>query len=588
MMSFCFNGPNGNLTSLQKHLHHRRRRARREAADDEKKKRLLRRMYQMAFLDVFDDFRLDKAQGIIGGTPLLVVGSDGRRVSAAVAEKVALDCAEAKEDMTSTLEKVVALNDKELQIKVLQQEIEDANTDLYQWSQMVVDKHSEIFANGLADHQHWYDTFFPYKIWHDANETKEAALDKIKAICDQVGSKEEMEAKDATKRRLLLDPDEVAFGSDVEAWERIAIASEQTAIQKDIELQLKVLQQEIEATNTDIYQWSPMVTSKHSEIFVNGLVDHQRWYDTFFPYKMWHDANESKKAALDKIKAIGDQVGKERKETKEAKKRRLGTDEVSLGAALAARERIAIAFRRTAIQNDIELQLEALQQEIEAANTDLYQWSQMVTNKHSEIFANELADHQHWYDTFFPYKMWHDANETKKIALDKIKAIGDQVGKEGKEGMEAKEAKKRRLGTNKAAPSCLEVRIEGLRLEIEAANTNIYQWSPMVTNRHSEIFANGLADHQHWYDTFFPYKMWHDANETKKIALDKIKAIGDQVGKGGKDAVEAKKAKKRRLDTEGSEEENGSAASIPTTIYVEKHSTDMQSFASGLEDNTIV
>jgi hypothetical protein len=125
-----------------------------------------------------------------------------------------------------------------------------------------------------------------------------------------------------------------------------------------------------------------------------------------------------------------------------------------------------------------------------------------------------------------------------------------------------------------------ELQIKYYEKEIEAANTDIYQWSPMVTEKQAEIFSSGTDGHQHWYNTFYPYKMWHDASERKKAALQNIKDISDKVAKeaaeaeAAAEAAEAKRAAKRIRTVPESNDKLDDGTSIPTTVDIEKLSTD--------------
>ena len=128
-------------------------------------------------------------------------------------------------------------------------------------------------------------------------------------------------------------------------------------------------------------------------------------------------------------------------------------DEVTL-RDVKAKELHAQSFARSVEQQDYELQIKALEKKIEAANTEIYQWSPMVTEKQADIFRNGLADHDHWYATFFPYKMWHDANERKRVALEKIDAIYAHLEQEAEE---ARVAKRRKVQAEAAAAAAIPV-----------------------------------------------------------------------------------------------------------------------------------
>jgi hypothetical protein len=182
-----------------------------------------------------------------------------------------------------------------------------------------------------------------------------------------------------------------------------------------------------------------------------------------------------------------------------------------------------------------------------------------------------------------------DASETvsggrkatrKKVAEKESKIRSNQAGRGVSVADEVtlRDVKAKELHAQSFARSVeqqdYELQIKALEKKIEAANTEIYQWSPMVTERQADIFRNGLTDHDHWYATFFPYKMWHDANEKKRVALEKIDAIYALLER---EAEEARVAKKRKAEAEAAAAAAAvapivadDATSIPTTIDVEK------------------
>jgi hypothetical protein len=103
-----------------------------------------------------------------------------------------------------------------------------------------------------------------------------------------------------------------------------------------------------------------------------------------------------------------------------------------------------LAYKCSIDQNDYELELQTYQTELEFCNTEIYQWSSMVTNK-PEIFANGRESHQHFYESYFPYQQWYDATQRRKQVMENIIQLRTRMAEEKAEAnKELQEEKKKR------------------------------------------------------------------------------------------------------------------------------------------------
>jgi hypothetical protein len=116
-----------------------------------------------------------------------------------------------------------------------------------------------------------------------------------------------------------------------------------------------------------------------------------------------------------------------------------------------------------------------------------------------------------------------------------------------------------------------------LQQELSDCDMEICAWFPSVTANQAEIFGNGGANHQHWYDTFPPYQMWYDARARKKELLAKSRFIAERLQQGQEQGAQEQESKKNTVPVKArevdgdAEEEN---TTIPSQIQVSKHSTD--------------
>ncbi|KAG7369523.1 hypothetical protein IV203_027269 [Nitzschia inconspicua] len=101
-------------------------------------------------------------------------------------------------------------------------------------------------------------------------------------------------------------------------------------------------------------------------------------------------------------------------------------DQVTL-RELEAREANASAFERTARCAPYELRLTALSRILDACEIEINQWQSLVMENQAEIFGNGGANHQQWYDTFYPYRQWYDAKERKAELLRNIQSINQEL-----------------------------------------------------------------------------------------------------------------------------------------------------------------
>ena len=115
-----------------------------------------------------------------------------------------------------------------------------------------------------------------------------------------------------------------------------------------------------------------------------------------------------------------------------------------------------------------------------------------------------------------------------------------------------------------------EMEFQTLHAELEFCNTEIYQWSSMVTSK-SEIFENGCANHEKYYREYYPYQQWYDARQRRMEVMDRIKQLGQEAAKEKEAAKEEERQmKKAKVEEEGT--------TIPSQIAVgsSTHSADDQ------------
>jgi hypothetical protein len=120
-----------------------------------------------------------------------------------------------------------------------------------------------------------------------------------------------------------------------------------------------------------------------------------------------------------------------------------------------------------------------------------------------------------------------------------------------------------------------DLRLKQIHKKIAYCDMDIAAWYPSVVANQSEIFGNGGANHQHWYDTFPPYRMWCDARAKKEALIEQTEVIAEKATQQQEAAAEQESKNmmsvKAKEQQENAEEEN---TTIPSQIQVSRHSTD--------------
>jgi hypothetical protein len=126
----------------------------------------------------------------------------GRGLSAA--DAITIDDVENWKESKQVLKYASDTMNYDLQLKQIYKKIAYCDMDISAWYPSVVANQSEIFGNGGANHQHWYDTFPPYRMWCDARAKKERLIEQTEVITEKAKGQQEAVAGQESKGKMSV------------------------------------------------------------------------------------------------------------------------------------------------------------------------------------------------------------------------------------------------------------------------------------------------------------------------------------------------------------------------------------------------